>query len=70
MPTVSTVRTQKRKSHQEPVFPDRISFEALMDEIEQIAPGVEVKPKGIRRIREVMEKNFGRGLPKDQYATG
>lgn len=63
---MSVTKTRKPKARdKETVFPDQLSFEIFLEEVESAARGVEVKPENIPLILDFLKERFGQGLPEE-----
>lgn len=63
---MAATKTQKQKGRdKETVFPDQLSFEIFLEDVERSARGVEVKPENIPFILEFLKEKFGQGLPEE-----
>lgn len=63
MPVAKTPRHKARDK--ETVFPDRLSFEVFLEDVERSARGVDVKPENIRILLDFLTEEFGQGLPEE-----
>ena len=63
---MSATKTQKQKArNKKTVFPDKMAFEAFLEDVERLALGCEVKPEDIPLILEFLKEKFGQGLPEE-----
>lgn len=61
------IKSRKVTMPPQPVFPDRIAFEAFLRKLGDQASCWGLKPAGIDRIRQALEEHLAQGLPADSY---